>query len=306
MGQKTLNNWLTIGILLLYWLWKVKLRKNIMKLLQAFVSALVAGVVLTLAAGAYAQGTINQYATVVRIQGQARYSPDNGTTWHPLVVGKVLGPGNVVQSAALSTVDLVIGDKVATRVVPTPDKVGYAPDPNVRGLISYKATAQQNVIRLQSNTVLGIDKLSASDTGVDAATTTELDLRQGTIFGSVKKLSAASDYKIKTPNGIAAIRGTTFVLSADGKITVTDGSAVISAIVNGQTVTQTVQAGQQFDPTTGQVTQLTPQETSAAEQTAVATFTVAQGIISFANDTTTVYVSPTSGTTDSGSPAWPF
>lgn len=276
-----------------------------MKLFQAFVSALVGGFVLTLAAGAHAQSTA-QYATVVRIQGEARYSAGDNV-WHPLVVGKVLPPGSVVQSAADSKVDLVIGDKVATRVVPFPDKVGYAADPNVRGLTSYKAEAMQNVVRLQSNTVLAIDKLSASDTGVETATDTELDLRQGTIFGSVKKLSAASKYEIKTPNGIAAIRGTTFVLSADGKISVSDGSCVISVVINGQTITQTVLAGQQFDPATGQVTQLTPQEMNTAQQTAVETFTVLEGVISFANDTTTVYVSPTSGNlNDDNHPAWPF
>ena len=277
-----------------------------MKFFQAFASALVGGFVLTLAAGAHAQSTA-QYATVVRIVGEGRYSPDNGTTWHPLVVGKTLGPGDVIQSAAASTVDLVLGDKVATRIVPFPDKVGYSPDPNVRGLISYKAEAAQNVIRMQSDTVLAIDKLSVANMGADTVSDTELDLRQGTIFGSVKKLSAASQYLIKTPNGIAGVRGTTFILSASGAITVTDGSCVISVVINGQTITQTVLAGQQFDPTTGQVTTLTPQEMSNAEETAVETFTVAEGVISFANDETTVYVSPILGNPkDDDHPAWPF
>ena len=277
-----------------------------MKLLQTFVSALVAGVALTFAADAHAQADLKQYATVVRVEGEARFSAGDNV-WHPLVVGKVLGPGNVLQSAAASQVDLVIGDKVATRIVPFPDKVGYAPDPKVRGLTSYKAVAMQNVVRLKGNTVLAIDKLSATDTGVDAASDTELDLRQGTIFGSVKKLSAASKYEIKTPNGIAGIRGTTFVLSADGKISVSDGSCVISLMINGQSVVQTVLAGQQFDPATGQVTQLTPVEMNTAEQTAVATFTVLEGVISFANDRTTIYISPTGGNPyDDNNPAWPF
>ena len=95
-----------------------------MKLFQAFVSALVGVFVLTLALGAHAQSNIKQFATVVRIVGEARYSPDNGTSWHPLVVGATLGPGNVIQSAKDSTVDLVIGDKITTRIVPDPDKVG--------------------------------------------------------------------------------------------------------------------------------------------------------------------------------------
>jgi FecR protein len=276
-----------------------------MKLFQAFVSALVGGVVLTLAYGAHAQSANPQYATAVRIQGEARYSAD-GTTWHPLVVGKVLGPGDLIQSAADSKVDLVLGDRIGTRVVPTPDKVGPAADPYVRGLISYKAQAVQNVIRLQGDTVLAINKLSAESMGADTVTDTELDLRQGTIFGSVKKLSAASQYLIKTPNGMAAIRGTTFELSADGKIIVTDGSAVISVLIGGKTVTQTVLAGQQFDPTTGQVTQLTPQDMSTAKETALETQTVTEGVISFANDTTTIYVSPTHGVSPDNHPAWPF
>jgi hypothetical protein len=276
-----------------------------MKLFQAFVSALVGGVILTLAASAHAQ-TTKQYATVVRIVGEARYTAGDNV-WHPLVVGQALGPGDVIQTAADSKVDLVLGDRIATRIVSFPDKVGPAPDANVRGLISYKAQAAQNVIRMQSNTVLAIDKLSVANMGADTVNDIELDLRQGTIFGSVKKLSAASQYLIKTPNGMAAIRGTTFILSASGAITVTDGTCVISVIINGQTITQTVVAGQQFDPATGQVTQLTPEQMSTAEQTAVETFTLVQGVVSFANDLTTVTVSPTSGNSKNlGHPAWPF
>lgn len=267
-------------------------------------SAVVGGFVLNLATAAHAQST-PQYATVVRIIGEARYSAGDNQ-WHPLIVGKVLGPGDVVQSGADSKVDLVLGEKVATRVVPTPDKIGLAPDPNVRGLMSYKASAAQNVVRMKGDTVLAIDKLSSMNMGADTATDTELDLRQGTILGSVKKLSAASTYEVKTPNGMAAIRGTTFVLSADGKIAVTDGSAVISVTINGTQFTETVVAGQQFDPATGKVVPLTPTEFNNVQLTAVQLFAIVEGVISFANDNTTVYVSPTSGNPDGGSPAWPF
>ena len=277
-----------------------------MKLFQAFVSALVGGFVLSLAVGAHAQSTTPQYATVARIVGQARYSAGDNV-WHPLIVGKILGPGDVVQTSVNSAVDMVLGDKITARIVPTPDKIGPAPDSNVRGLISYKASAAQNVIRLQSDTVLAIDKLSVENMGADTTSDTELDLRQGSIFGSVKKLSAASQYLIKTPNGIPGVRGTTFDLSATGAITVTDGSCVISVVINGQTITQTVSAGQQFDPVTGQVTTLTPDQMSNAEQTAVQTITIVEGVISFADDLTTVYVSPLGGNpSDDGHPAWPF
>jgi hypothetical protein len=262
--------------------------------------------VLSLAVGAHAQSTTKQYATIVRVEGEARYSPGNNV-WHPLIVGQTLGPGNVIQTAANSKVDIVLGDILADHIVAAPDKVAPAVDAKVRDLISYKAMAGQNVIRMESDTVLAIDKLSVANTGVDAVSDTELDLRQGTIFGSIKKLSAASQYTIKTPNGIAGVRGTTFILSATGAITVTDGSCVISVVINGSTITQTVVAGQQFDPATGKVTQLTPQELSSAEQTAVFTTTLIEGIISFANDQTTIYVSPTTGNTSQGGHwSWPF
>ena len=262
-----------------------------MKLFHAFVSALVGGIVLTLAAGAQAQSSAPQYATIVRIIGSAQYSAGDNV-WHPLVVGKVLGPGNVIRSAVDAKVDMVIGDRINARVATNPNQIGYAADPNVRGLLSYKAEAAQNVLRMDGDTVLAIDKLSVANTGVDSASDTELDLRQGTIFGSVKKLSATSDYKIKTPNGIAAIRGTTFMLSASGAITVTDGSALISVVVGSQTITQTVGAGQQFDPATGQVTTLTPEGMTHAQQTAVETVTLVVGVVTFAMDNTIVYVSP--------------
>jgi hypothetical protein len=273
-----------------------------MKFAQALVAALVGGFVLNLAVSAHAQST-KQYATIVRIQGEARYTIGDNV-WHPLLVGQTLGPGNVIQSAVNAEVDIVLGNKITKRIDPTSDKIGPAPDANVRGLISYKAVATQNVIRMKSDTVLAIDKLSASNMGADTTSDTELDLRQGNIFGSVKKLSAASTYQIKTRNGMAAIRGTTFTLSANGVLTVTDGSCLIS--FNGQPP-QTVNAGQQFDPATGQVTTLTPEQLSSAQQTAVQTFTLLEGVISFANDKTTVYVSPTSGNPNGNNhPAWPF
>ncbi len=66
------------------------------------------------------------------------------------------------------------------------------------------------------NTTLGIDKLTITDTGADTVSDTELNLKKGKIFASVKKLSGASQYLIKLPSGIAGVRGTKFSISADG------------------------------------------------------------------------------------------
>jgi len=305
--EKTRNFWLTFGFPLLYWQWTVKIRKVIMKFVQAIVSAVVCGFVLTLAAGAQAQSTTKQFATIVRIEGEARYSPGNNV-WHPLTVGQSLGPGNVIQTAANTKVDIVLGDNIAEHIVAVPDKVALSSDANIRGMVSYKAEAQQNVIRMESDTVLAIDKLSVANAGVDAVSDTELDLRQGTIFGNVKKLSAASQYLIKMPNGIAGVRGTTFIMSANGDIAVISGSMVISHTdSSGHVTTVALGPGDQWDPSTGQVTHLTKQELAAARRTAVLLMTVVEGIISFANDTTIIYISPTHGNhKHHDHPAWPF
>ena len=267
-----------------------------MKFFQAFVSALVGGFILTLATGAHAQSTTKQgYATIVRIEGEARYSAGDNV-WHPLTVGQTLGPGNVIQSAPMGRVDMVLGDKIPQRIATTPDKVAPAVDAKVRDMVSYQAKAEQNVIRMEGNTILAIDKLQIGNTGVDAVSDTELDLRQGTIFGSVKKLSAESKYLIKTPNSIAGVRGTTFTMSANGDLTVISGSMVVSHTgPNGQVTTVVLGPGEQYDPNTGQTTQLTPQELRQDEQTAIFTVTIVEGVISFADDRTVIYISPTAG-----------
>jgi hypothetical protein len=279
-----------------------------MKFAQAFASALVCGFALMLAAGAQAQSTTKQgFATIVRIEGQAQYSAGDNV-WHPLTVGQTLGPGNVIQTAVNSKVDLVLGDKIAEHIVPVPDKVALGADSQTVDMVSYKAVAQQNVIRMESDTVLAIDKLLISNTGVDAVSDTELDLRQGTIFGNVKKLSAASQYLIKTPNGIAGVRGTTFILSANGDITVISGSMVASHTdSSGHVTTVVLGPGDQYNPATGQVTHLTPQQFAAAVRTAILIVTLQEGIISFANDRTVLYVSPVHGNHGHhGHWSWPF
>src|SRR6202789_3092406 len=144
-----------------------------MKYVQAFASAMICAALLNFAASASAETTKSGFATIVRIQGEARYSSD-GKNWLPLVAGKVLGAGDVVQSGVDSTVDIVLNDREGqVSIQPT---VKMLPDANVRGLASSRSMTEQNVIRLQADTVLAIDKLTISDTGVDTVTDTELDL----------------------------------------------------------------------------------------------------------------------------------
>jgi hypothetical protein len=200
-----------------------------MKYIQKLITVAVGGALLALVSSAIAQSVKPCLVTVVRIQGEARYSLGDNA-WHPLVVGKILRAGAIIQTAANSSVDIVLsGEPVAMpQAAPSPDQIAFAPDPNIRGLVSYKPMVKQNAIRLWSNTVLAVDKLTESDTGVDAVSDTELDLRAGRVFYNVKKISESSQFIIKIPDGVAGIRGCVGGGSADGSWFTLEGSAVVA------------------------------------------------------------------------------
>jgi FecR protein len=249
----------------------------------------------TLAFNASAQNIKQAWATVVRIEGEARYSLGDGK-WHPLNVGKTLTAGAVVQTAHNGMVDMVLGKQIQMPQAHTfPDRISYAPDPLVRGLIDYKPAAEQNMIRLTEDTTLAIDKLTISDTGVDTVSDTELDLKSGKIFASVKKLSAASQYLIKIPNGIAGVRGTLLGIGADGWCGCSRNSVMESLTINGVLVTVVINQGFQLDPANGQVIPLTSDLIQLLSQISTALDTLYVEIVSFTYDTTFCHISPVNG-----------
>jgi hypothetical protein len=174
--------------------------------------------------------------TVVAVNGEARYSVD-GQVWHPLVIGKILRAGVVLETASGSSCDLVLSGTPVP--IPerssSPDSVGsltIAPDPNVRGYTAFKPLSQQNVVRMTGGSMLAVDTLSVINTGADTVGDTELDLRAGKIFFSVKKLSASSQYIIKLPNGVAGIRGAFGSVASNDEFDLGGGTGVLA--VNGQ------------------------------------------------------------------------
>ena len=264
--------------------------------MRVLYSMLLCGTMLVLAVAVSAQTLKPGVATIVRIQGEARYSLGDGN-WHPLLVGKMLGAGAVIQTGHNATVDVVLGKSVEMpQAAPVPDRIGPAPDANIRGLIDYKPAVEQNMVRLTGDTVLAIDKLTVSDTGLDTVSDTELDLKQGRIFASVKKLSAASEYFVKIPNGVAGVRGTLFEIDASGWCAVLK-SSVLLAIggPNGATTTYLVGEGNQFDPQTSQISPLPPDLLNVLQQIAMALDTAYVEVVSFAYDGTFCFISPTSG-----------
>lgn len=226
----------------------------------------VAGIALAMVVSATAQQMTQGKAKVVRIDGSARYATANNV-WQTLQVGAVLSPGAIIKTASDSRVDLMLGE------------------------------GDQNFVRVLESSVLAIDKLTVVNTGADQISETQLDLREGEIFGNVKKLSGASKYEVKLPNGVAAIRGTIFTLNDKGVVKVLVGSVVI-AFVNGSGVVETivVRAGQQFDPQTGQVTPISDFDrkrmVKEAKKAGVGPNTPPT---TFVQDNTTYYVSPVTG-----------
>jgi hypothetical protein len=192
-----------------------------------------------------AQSVDQSAAKVVRLKGAVRYSTGNNV-WQPLKLGDVVRPGTAIQTAADSRVDLVLGDASAPVARPVP-----------ADMMSYQPMAEQNIVRLWENTLMGVDKLTEMRTGMDVVTETQLDLKAGHITGSVKKMSAASKYEVKLPNGVAGIKGTIYECYAEGIIKVREGSIVVAYPgPNGSIVTQVIMTLQMFDIRTGTLSPL--------------------------------------------------
>src|SRR4029079_8693429 len=106
------------------------------------------------------------------------------------------------------------------------------------------------VVRVTENTTLGIDRLTSDKSGAETIIDTQLDLRAGRVLGNVKHMAAASKYEVKTPQGVAGIRGTRYDISADGRVRITQGDAVVVYVIGGRTSTANVRAGQMSSPPT--------------------------------------------------------
>lgn len=167
-------------------------------------------------------------AVVRQVRGAAEAS--EGGAWKALSGGEQLAPGTVIRTANDSSVDLFL------------DQNGP-------------------LVRLAENTTLGLEKLNFENTGVDTVIETQLDLKSGRIVGVVKKLSATSKYEIKTPNGVAGIRGTDYVIAADGTVKVAKGQIVVVYVkADGGVVTQVVNEGEKFNPATQKVEVMSSEE----------------------------------------------
>jgi len=263
---------------------------------------MLVGCVLVLAmAGVARAETYTKAAaiTVVGVQGEARYSTD-GKAWHPIVIGKILRQGAVLETASGSTVDLVISGTP----VPLPESssapsswptLSAAPDPNIRGYAAFKPMSEQNVIRMQGNTMLAVDQLSVINTGADTVGNTELDLRAGTIFTSVKKLSASSQFIVKLPNGVAGIRGTVGCFGANDDVECFRGEITLVIMgPDGKLIKKSIEGGFKYDPATGKIFDMSHSMMEALREFGISAQTLIAQVVEV-RDRTYVYISPTQG-----------
>jgi hypothetical protein len=272
------------------------------------VFALIALGLLTAAVGqVQAQTSKPGFATAVRVQGTVSYSLGDNK-WYPLVPGKYLPPGSAIRTGHNGTVDIILGKSLELPQAKwAPERISQAPDSPVRGMVTYKPSAEQNMVRLIPNTTLAIDRLNTTDTGADTVSDTELDLKEGKIYAGVKKLSGASQYLVKVPNGVAGVRGTWFSLGADGSTAVYEsknGGLLLAHTVHSVPVTIQVNEGQMYvpgDPSSGgggqpQTVPIPPALSQLLRQTLVQLKTIFVQQVDFAVDNNnTTHASAVSG-----------
>lgn len=282
-----------------------------MKHTRRLINGLVLSAVALAMVSTVAAQTVGGVATVIRIKGNARYTTGNNS-WQPLKKGMVLKPGTVVQTSTEqgSFVDLVLSDSGTAATAPAP-AVYHPTIPSsysASGASAYQPSAEQNVVRVWENSALGIDKLAATQTGADTVTDTQLDLKVGRVSGNVKKMSSASKYEIKLPNGVAGIRGTLYDVTAEGVVRVFVGSVVLAWVdAKGNVVTQVVSGGQQYDARTGELTPLSHAAMQAFQDLSLALrYVTATPVTTFVANKTIVGVSPVGPASNMPGPSPPF
>ena len=274
-----------------------------MKRFQALLAVALCGALFGICVQVSAQTAGSGCATVVRVEGLASYSLGDDK-WIPLVSGKLLPAGAVIRTGHNGVVDIVLGKDINLPQLEEqtrwqPEHISPDPVSNVRGMVPFRPAAEQNVVRLSPNTTLGIDKLTVTDTGADTVSDTELDLKKGKIYASVKKLTGASQYLIKLPSGIAGVRGTQFSITENGATSVyhSDNGGVVLSLIppSGAPQTTIVGPGFSFDPTTGQLTIMPGDEQTFLDRLFTALQTIYSPTSFVIGDNTRIYISPVHG-----------
>ena len=129
----------------------------------------------------------------------------NGGKWLPLQTGEMLKSGAIVKTGAKSQADLFLG---------------------ING----------SMLRLAANTELKFTRLAIEQSTIEPIAQTEMELISGRVIGNVRKLPMGSSYVIKTPKGVAKVKGTVYDINADGELIVLSGKVKYTDRANGKEV----------------------------------------------------------------------
>jgi len=179
-----------------------------------------------------------------------------------IVAGETEGQGGkVLVQAVTGKVTLV--DEKGNRTSLAKDAVlggGVTIETDIDGaadlLLQYNGTA----LHLTSGSKLELTKLTKQQSGEELVTETSVKLLSGSVVGSQRKLNGPSSFNIQLPSGVATIKGTEYVVRADGAVTVLSGVVRVTYNLphNGGSVKVNVTAGNSFNPATGSVVPTTP------------------------------------------------
>ena len=170
-----------------------------MKRVSFTAGVLVAGLLFTAQANAR-----EGQALVQSISGEVTMS-SNGSKWLPLQTGEMLKSGTLVKTGAKSQADLFLG---------------------ING----------SMLRLAANTELKFNRLAIMESPIEPIAQTEMELISGRVIGNVRKLPMGSSYVIKTPKGVAKVKGTVYDINADGELIVLSGKVKYTDRTSGKEV----------------------------------------------------------------------
>ena len=170
-----------------------------MKRVSFTAGLLVAGLLFTAQANAR-----EGQALVQSISGEVTMLVDGGN-WLPMQTGEMLKSGTVVKTGANSQADLFLG---------------------ING----------SMLRLAANSELKFNRLAIMESPIEPIAQTEMELIRGRVIGNVRKLPMGSSYVIKTPKGVAKVKGTVYDINADGELIVLSGKVKYTDRANGKEV----------------------------------------------------------------------
>ncbi len=129
----------------------------------------------------------------------------DGSKWLPMQAGQLLKTGAIVKTGVQSQADLFLG---------------------ING----------SMLRLTANTELKFNRLAVEESPIEPIAQTEMELISGRAIGNVRKLPMGSSYVIKTPKGVAKVKGTVYDINANGELVVVSGKVKYTDRTSGKEV----------------------------------------------------------------------